>query len=61
MPINKKKMSNLKKEYGEKKGESIYYALENKDKSKKKTSSKKKKQYYIANDIKNTKRIAQYT
>lgn len=43
MPINKKKMSNLKKEYGEKKGESIYYALENKDKSKKKTSSKKKK------------------
>lgn len=35
MPINKKMMSSLKKEYGKKKGESIYYALENKKKSKK--------------------------
>lgn len=29
-------MKNLKKEYGEKKGESVYYALENKQKGKKK-------------------------
>lgn len=36
MPINRKKMKNLKKEYGKKKGEQIYYALENKKKSKKK-------------------------
>lgn len=35
MPVNKKKMSALKKEYGSKKGEKIYYALENKAKKKK--------------------------
>ena len=35
MPINKKKMSALKKEYGKKKGENVYYALEQKEKSKK--------------------------
>lgn len=43
MPVNRKKMSNLKKEYGEKKGKSIYYALENKEKVKQKKSSTKKK------------------
>jgi len=32
MPVNKKKMKNLKKEYGKKKWEKIYYALENKSK-----------------------------
>lgn len=36
MPVNKKKMSALKKEYGEKKGESVYFALENKMKKLKK-------------------------
>ena len=38
MPINKKKMSALKKEYGSNKGKDIYYALENKAKKKKKTT-----------------------
>lgn len=36
MPINRKKMKNLRKEYGEKKGEEIYYKLEKKEKHKKK-------------------------
>lgn len=36
MPVNKKEMKNLKKEYGKKKGEKVYYALENKKKTKKK-------------------------
>jgi hypothetical protein len=35
MPVNKKEMKALKKEYGKKKGKSIYYALENKWKKKK--------------------------
>lgn len=35
MPVNKKKMASLKKQYGAKKGERIYYALEMKDKKKK--------------------------
>lgn len=30
MPIKRKMMKNLKKEYGEKKGKEVYYALENK-------------------------------
>ena len=34
MPIIKKKMTALKKEYGAKKGKDIYYALENKAKKK---------------------------
>lgn len=42
MPINQKKMKALKKEYGAKKGESIYYALEMKAKKKKKKSKKAK-------------------
>lgn len=37
MPINQKMMRNMKKEYGSKKGESIYYALENKKKKKKRS------------------------
>lgn len=39
MPINKKKMDALKKQYGAKKGKDVYYALENKAKA----SKKKKK------------------
>ena len=39
MPINKKKMQALKKEYGSEKGKSVYYALEQKAKKK----DKKKK------------------
>lgn len=39
MPIKKKMMQNLKKEYGSKKGKDVYYALENK--KKKKLSGKK--------------------
>ena len=34
MPINKKMMKSMKKEYGSKKGESIYYAVEAKQKKK---------------------------
>jgi len=34
MPINRKKMQALKKEYGAKKGKNIYYALEQKAKKK---------------------------
>ena len=40
MPINKKKMAALKKEYGKKNGENIYYALENKEKNSKKHNKK---------------------
>ncbi len=36
MPINRKKMSALKKEYGTKKGKDVYYALENKELKKRK-------------------------
>lgn len=36
MPVNQKKMKNLKKEYGAKKAKKVYYALENKSKQKKK-------------------------
>ena len=36
MPVNKKKMAALKKQYGVKKGEDVYYAMENKAKHKKK-------------------------
>lgn len=36
MPIKRKMMNNLKKEYGKKKGEQVYYALENKKKKGKK-------------------------
>lgn len=38
MPINQKKMKALEEEYGKLKWKSIYYALENKNK----TSTKKK-------------------
>lgn len=30
MPVNKKMMDSMKKQYGAKKGESVYYAMENK-------------------------------
>jgi hypothetical protein len=35
MPKNQNMMNKLKSEYGDKKGEAIYYALENKKKFKK--------------------------
>lgn len=35
MPIKKSRMKALKKEYGEKKGEQVYYALETKERKKK--------------------------
>jgi len=41
MPINKKMMKNVKKEYGAKAGERVYYAIEAKQKASKKTSKKK--------------------
>lgn len=34
MPVKKKMMKNLKKEYGTKKGKDVYYALETKAKKK---------------------------
>lgn len=40
MPINQQKMKSLKKQYGEKKGEDVYYALENKAKHAKKKKGK---------------------
>ena len=43
MPVNKKAMASLKKEYGAKKGKSVYYALENKTKNPKLGYGKKKK------------------
>jgi hypothetical protein len=36
MPVNQKKMKALKKQYGSKKGEDVYYAMEQKAKSKRK-------------------------
>lgn len=36
MPVNRKMMANMKKEYGEKKGERVYYAMEMKRKKGKK-------------------------
>lgn len=36
MPINQKKMAALKKQYGDEKGRSVYFALEQKEKKKKK-------------------------
>jgi hypothetical protein len=41
MPVNRKKMKNLKEEYGTKKGKNVYYALETK--AKQKTKAKKSK------------------
>ena len=32
MPVNRKMMDNLEKEYGKKKGKKVYYAMEHKDK-----------------------------
>lgn len=41
MPVQKKKMKALKEEYGSKKGEEVYYAMENKAKHKPKKKPKK--------------------
>lgn len=40
MPINKKMMSSMKKQYGKEKGKDVYYAVENKLKQKKKKAKK---------------------
>ena len=42
MPVNKKKMAAMKKEYGAKKAKEVYYAVENKQKQKKKKPAKGK-------------------
>lgn len=42
MPVNRKKMAALKKQYGDEEGERIYYALEQKEKNRKKGKRKKK-------------------
>lgn len=44
MPIKKKLMSNLKKEYGSKVGENVYYGMETK--AKKKNAPKKLKKIF---------------
>lgn len=36
MPVNRKKMEAMKKQYGKEKGKDVYYALENKMKQKQK-------------------------
>lgn len=43
MPIKKKMMAAMKKEYGAKKGKSVYYAMEMKAKGKKKSKKAKHK------------------
>ena len=44
MPVNRKMMSELKKQYGKQKGVDVYYAIENKRKQEaKKTKAKPKK------------------
>lgn len=45
MPINKDKMKAMKKTYGDKKGEDVYYATENKQKHEAKKSTPKKSSY----------------
>ncbi len=42
MPVNKSMMAAMKKEYGAKKGKSVYYAVEAKQKAKAKTKAKPK-------------------
>jgi hypothetical protein len=42
MPVNKSMMAAMKKEYGAKKGKSVYYAVEAKQKAKGKTKAKRK-------------------
>ncbi len=41
MPINKKMMSNMKKQYGKEKGKDVYFAVENKQKQAKSKKPKK--------------------
>lgn len=43
MPVVRSAMVNLKKEYGDKKGTSVYYALENEGKIKPPSAKKKTK------------------
>lgn len=40
MPVTKKMMSSMKKQYGKEKGKDIYYAVENKQKQHKKKPKK---------------------
>lgn len=42
MPVNRKKMRALKEQYGEEKGERIYYAMEEKEKKRKRKKGKKR-------------------
>lgn len=42
MPVNRKKMRALQKEYGAKRGKDIYYAIEQKAKSKRTKSRKRR-------------------
>lgn len=43
MPVNKSMMESMKKQYGAKKGKSVYYAVEAKQKASKKKAKKGKK------------------
>lgn len=42
MPVNKSMMKSMKEQYGKKKGEQVYYAVEAKQKAVKKKSKAKK-------------------
>ena len=44
MPVKRKMMDELKKRYGEERGEDIYFALEQKSKNRKKKSVRKAKE-----------------
>lgn len=43
MPVNKEMMKKMKKKYGEKKGEDVYYAVEKKQRGNRMTGLQKKK------------------
>ena len=45
MPINELKMQALKESYGDKKGEDVYYAMEQQDKNKAKRKRKRSKKH----------------
>jgi hypothetical protein len=44
MPVNKSMMKSMKEQYGKKKGEQVYYAVESKQKAAGKKKSKAKKE-----------------
>lgn len=45
MPVNRKMMKSMKEQYGKKRGEDIYYAVEQKQKNKKKAKGYNKGGY----------------